>query len=172
MIKFSFQQMIAIFLFFLFGSVIFGISLRKLNQIERGNNRVAFRERPEFIFYDDISYRYPRRSIDINLPQINVSAPPTTASTPSSTTPDTSNDEAIAIALQEEFDRESRGGSGGGSGSGNPRRGRGMAYVEGGQGVAPGQPGYRGGIHTLNEPFTNNIEGYMNPSSPLSGSPF
>lgn len=159
MIRFSVQQMIAIFMFFLFASVIFGILLRKLNQIERGNNRVAFRERPEFIFYDDV-YRYPRRNIDINLPQINVSAPPTTGPTPS-TTPDTSNDEAIARALQEEYDRETRRGLGGGSGAGG----------SGASGSGGGRRVIRGGILGREEGFTNNIEGYMNSSSPLSGSP-
>ena len=168
MIKFSFQQMIAIFLFFLFGSVIFGISLRKLNQIERGNNRVAFRERPEFIFYDDVPYRYPRRSIDINLPQINVPPPPTTAPTTApitapTTESDTYGDEALARGIARSLDgeigtkefhrlqRESRDGSGSGDSG----------------------PAIVGGVfRRRREGFTNNIEGYMNPSSPLSGSPF
>ena len=149
MIKFSVQQIIAIFMFFLFGSVIFGILLRKINQIERSDNRVVFRERPEFIFYDDI-YRYPRRSIDINLPQINISAPPTTAPT---NEPDTSGDEALARALQEEYDRESRGESGDGSGGGGdwrPLRHR--------------MRGFRDGEIV-------NIEPYTNYSQSLMGSP-
>ena len=158
MIKFSVQQIVAILMFFLFGSVIFGILLRKINQIERGvKPRVEFRERPEFIFYDDV-YRYPRRSIDINLPQINVSAPPTTAPT---NEPDTSGDEAlargIARSLGGEFGTRDFRGSGSSAGGAD---GSGPAIV--------------GGVlrRRRREGFTNNIEGYMNPSSPLSGSPF
>ena len=162
MIKFSVQQIVAIFMFFLFGSVIFGTLLKKLNQIARSsNNRVAFRERPEFIFYDDdIHYRYPRRNIDINLGGINVSAPPTTAPTPSSTTPDTSNDEAIARALARDLGGEF--GTRDFRGSGSPA------------GDADGSgPAIVGGVlrRRRREGFTNNIEGYSS-SSPLIGSPF
>ena len=137
MIKFSVQQIVAIFMFFLFGSVIFGTLLKKLNQIERSsNNRVVFRERPEFIFYDDMPYRYPRRSIDINFRGVNV---PTTPTIANPTAPDTSGDEALA---------------------------RGIARSLG------GEFGTRDFRRQRREGFTNNIEGYMNQSSHLAGSPF
>ena len=161
MIKFSVQQIVAILMFFLFGSVIFGTLLKKLNQIERGvKPRVEFRERPEFIFYDDIPYRYPRRSIDINLGGINIPAPPTTAPTPS-TSPDTSGDEALARGIARSLGGEF--GTRDFRGSGSPAGG-----------ADDSGPAIVGGVlrRRRREGFTNNIEGYMNPSSPLSGSPF
>ena len=163
MIKLSIQQMTAIFLFFLFGSVMIDSLLRKINQIERSsNNRVAFRERPEFIFYDDMpSYRYPRRSIDINLPQINVSAPPTTAPT---TAPDTSGDEdlarSIARSLGGEFGTKDFGGGSGAAGSGAAT-------------TTAGGPAIVGGVLRKGrnrEGFTNNIEGYSGSSSLMGSS--
>ena len=157
-------------MFFLFGSVIFGILLRKINQIERSDNRVVFRERPEFIYYDDIpSYRYPRRSIDINFPpQINFSAPPTTAPT---NEPDTSGDEALARALQEEYDRESRGESGGGSGGGGGGSGGGIGGGSGGGGGDDWRP-LRHRMRGFRDGEIVNIEPYTNYSQSLMGSPF
>ena len=167
MIKLSIQQMITIFLFFLFGSVMIDSLLRKINQIERSSNRVSFRERPEFIFYNDMPYRYPRRSIDINLPQINVSAPPTTAPT---TAPDTSGDEALARSIARSLDGE--------IGTEEFHRRRRESRDESGSddatATSDGGPEIVGGIRRKRrdrEGFTNNIEGYSGSSS-LMGSPF
>ena len=163
MIKISFEQIIAVVIFFLFGSVLFS----KLNHIERSDNRVVFRERPEFIFYDNMSYRYPRRSIDINLPQINVSAPPTITPT---TAPDMSEDEALARGIARSLDGE--------IGTKEFHRRRRESRDESGSGDATataGGPEIVGGIRRKRrnrEGFTNNVEGYMNPSSSLMGSPF
>ena len=153
MIKFSVQQIVAIFMFFLFGSVIFGILLRKINQIE-SDNRVVFRKRPEFIFYDDMPYRYPRRSIDVNFRGINVPTPPTTAPT---TAEDTSSDEALARALQEEYDRERQEVPDGGSG--------------GSDGDDDWQPFYRRQRGFSPDGAIVDIEPYTNFPSSLMGSP-
>lgn len=97
----NFQNMVAIFLVFLFVSVLFSILLKKINKIEN-NERIVYKDRPNhffyndipnyipnYIFYDDTPYMFPRRSIDINV--INKS--------------DTSNDEKIARELQSEYDK-------------------------------------------------------------------
>ena len=68
------NHMIAIFMLFLFGSIIFGTLLRKLNLIQKDSPKVVFRDRPEFILYDDMPYRYPRRSIDINFRGVDTSS--------------------------------------------------------------------------------------------------
>jgi hypothetical protein len=168
--KISSNMMIAIFLF---GSVIIGILINKLQGNNKTENRVIFRERPNYIFYDDLPYRYPRRSIDINLRGVNIPTPPTTT-TPTTTTPttlpittahDTSDDEAIARDLARDLGGEfgtrdfrvaSASGGGGADGSGGP------AIVGG---IYRGRRGRREG-------FTNNIEPYMNSPSTLTGSPY
>lgn len=162
--KISSNMMIAIFLF---GSVIIGILLNKLQGNNKTENRVIFRERPNYIFYDDLPYRYPRRSIDINLRGVNIPTPPTTT-TPTTTTPttlpittapDTSNDEAIARALARDLggefgtrDFRVASASGGGGDDWAPLRNR-M------RGFSPD-----GGIVS--------IEPYMNSPSTLTGSPY
>ena len=143
-------------MFFLFGSVLFGILLRKLNNIERSSGSVNYRTFPSYSFNEDMPYRLPRRSIDVNFRGIDTSTPTRTSTPPPG---DEDLARGIARSLGGEYgtrhftSQGARGARGGGG-----ARGPGMAHVEGGQGVALGQPGYVGGIHGIRgsvEPYVN-----------------
>jgi len=69
-------------MFFLFGSVLFGILLRKLNNIERSSGSVNYRTFPSYSFNEDMPYRLPRRSIDVNFRGIDTSTPTRTSTPP------------------------------------------------------------------------------------------
>ena len=191
--KFNVQQIIAIFMFFLFASVLFGVILRKLNNIQRRSGSIN-RSTPNYIFHDDTPYTYPHRTIDVNFRGVDTSP----SRSPTRWTPDTSGDADLAMAIAMSLGTENIG-SGGFGGSGGARRrvdigspgrtrveaidisgrrggrgargargarGPGMARMEGGQGVALGQPGYVGGIHGIR----GSVEPYVNYEN-FSGSP-